>query len=101
MTAPRWSRRRLLVEIRRIQGVLSRADVHFSKSRGWSSAEVDRTRLQLRALELMVVGERVVAKASMSDETQNYSLRKRNTELRTRNDGRGTRRSASACKASA
>ena len=96
MTAPRWSRRRLLVEIRRIQGVLSRADVHFSKARGWNSAEVDRTRLQLRALELMVV-----AKASMSDETRNYSLRKRNAELRARNDGRGTRRSASACKANA
>lgn len=96
MTAPRWSRRRLLVEIRRIQGVLSRADIHFGKSRGWNSAEVDRTRLQLRALELMVVGERVVAKASMSGATRNYSLRQSNTELRQRNNERGTRRSASA-----
>ena len=66
MTAPRWSRRRLLVEIRRIQGVLSRADIHFGKSRGWNSAEVDRTRLQLRALELMVVGHKDASKRDVT-----------------------------------
>lgn len=58
MTAPRHSRRRVLVELRRLQGVVTRADVKFCRSRDWSSKAVEAVRRALGELEAALVGKR-------------------------------------------
>ena len=58
MSPPRYSRRRVLVEIRRLQGALTRADVAFARASDWRTADVDAARRELRRLEVAITGRK-------------------------------------------